>query len=758
MATEIAKAYVQLIPSAKGIKGSIENTLSSEVSSAGSSLGGLLGGNLVKTLGGIVAAAGIGKMIQSSILEGANLQQSLGGVETLFKDSADKVILNAKNAYITAGMSANEYMETVTGFSASLLQSLAGDTEQAAAKADMALLDMSDNANKFGTSMELIKNAYSGFAKQNYTMLDNLKLGYGGTRTEMERLLKDAQKISGIEYNIDSLADVYDAIHVIQDELGIAGTTALEASKTFSGSFSAMKAAASNFLGALSLGEDVGPTLEALTETTITFLADNLLPMVGNIFKSLPIVIGTAIKYSIPKMKALGKELISNFSRGLKNNIISAYSSFNSTINNILNLITERLPGFLSVGVNLLTNIANGIFSAMPSLIKIASDLVLSFTKFIFDNYPVILKAGADLIMNIVNGIAENLPKMGESAVNAIGNFIDYLVEEGPSIYEQGKNIIVNLAQGLIDKLPDIAWSAIEIIGKLIATLIEKWPDIFTAGKDIIISMISGIGEMLSSVVEKMAEIGQAIVDEIAKVDLLQTGKDILDSLLDGFEEVWENIKSFVTDIGTWIIDEISKINLLDAGKAIMDSLLSGLTDAWTGVTDFVGGIGTWISEHKGPIEYDRKLLIPHGRAIMKSLNQGLRERYKDVQSTVLGTSGMIQNALNDALNNTYPGGLVASVSLDSSINDDLANLTAERLSVFDRLLTTSEIHLKDDSSDKNFMFDMILEIAEKLGLLIKKDTNAYIDKKKISRELDDPLIKQRKIRELTNTRIKGEW
>ena len=254
MATELAKAYVQIVPSAQGIKGSITQALGGEADSAGAAAGKGFGGKLIGALKGIIATAAIGKALSATITEGAALQQSIGGIETLFKESADKVKQNAAEAYRTAGMSANEYMELTTSFSASLLQSMAGDTAKAADIADMAMQDMSDNANKMGTSMEDIKNAYQGFAKQNYTMLDNLKLGYGGTKTEMQRLLADAQKITGVKYDINNLSDVYSAIHVIQGELDITGTTAKEAASTISGSFASMKAAFKNVLGQLALG------------------------------------------------------------------------------------------------------------------------------------------------------------------------------------------------------------------------------------------------------------------------------------------------------------------------------------------------------------------------------------------------------------------------------------------------------------------------------------------------------------------------
>lgn len=247
--TELAKAYVQIIPSAKGIGGMLQNEVGGETDAAGKSLGGRIGGAIKVA----VIAAGIGKAISASISEGAELEQSIGGIETLFKDSAEKVKQNAANAYKTAGMSANEYMQLTTSFSASLLQSLGNDTAKAADVADMAMTDMSDNMNKMGSNMEDIKNAYQGFAKQNYTMLDNLKLGYGGTKTEMERLLADAEKITGVKYDINNLSDVYSAIHVIQGELGITGTTAKEAATTLSGSLASMKAAFKNLLGNIAI-------------------------------------------------------------------------------------------------------------------------------------------------------------------------------------------------------------------------------------------------------------------------------------------------------------------------------------------------------------------------------------------------------------------------------------------------------------------------------------------------------------------------
>ena len=352
--TELAKAYVQIIPSTNGLKGKLTSALNGEAGAAGSSAGTVAGSNLAASIKNVIMTAGIGIALKNSIMEGANLQQSLGGIETLFKDSADKVIANAKVAYKTAGMSANEYMETVTSFSASLLQGLAGDTNKAADIADMALTDMSDNANKMGTSMELIQNAYQGFAKQNYTMLDNLKLGYGGTKTEMQRLLADATKLSGVKYDLSNLSDVYEAIHVIQEEMGITGTTAKEAASTLSGSLASMKASFSDLLGNLALGEDIKPAMEAVLTTVSTFLFDNLIPMVGNIFVSLGEYIADVVINT--DWIAVVSQMLTNIKTALVTGIETYFGSdatlfsgiFDSFINNIP-AITQTMQSTFNV-------------------------------------------------------------------------------------------------------------------------------------------------------------------------------------------------------------------------------------------------------------------------------------------------------------------------------------------------------------------------------------------------------------------------
>lgn len=331
---ELAKAYIPIIPSMEGIKGKLEKELAAEAGEVGTTAGKDLGSKMLRALGGVVSTAAVGKMLSVAFSEGANLEQSMGGVETLFKDSADEIKEYAADAYRTAGLSANEYMETAVGFSASLVKSLNGDTQAAAKATQTAITDMSDNVNKFGGDVQSLQNAYQGFARDNFTMLDNLKLGYAGNKQGMESLLADAEKLSGIHYDISSYADMIEAIHVIQENLGVTGTTAAEASKTFSGSFSAMRASAKNLAGALTTGGDVNGAVKALEDTTLTFgknalrMMDNLMDGLGLLGDAIEVTAGSAAAYLA---WTKGTEAVTALNKSLKESggIMSALKTVN---------------------------------------------------------------------------------------------------------------------------------------------------------------------------------------------------------------------------------------------------------------------------------------------------------------------------------------------------------------------------------------------------------------------------------------------
>ena len=430
--TELGKAYVQIMPSAQGISGSISNVLNGESASAGEKAGSTIGSKIK----GAIAAAGIGIALKNAVVEGAALEQSIGGIETLFKESAGTIEKYAVNAWKTAGISANNYMELATSFSASLLQSLSGDTQQAAKYTQMAITDMSDNANKMGTDMQSIQWAYQGFAKQNYTMLDNLKLGYGGTKAEMERLLADAQKITGVKYDINNLSDVYEAIHVIQGELDITGTTAKEAEHTLSGSFNSMKAAAQNFMGELVLGgqlQSVKDAMETLVETAGTFLFDNLMPAIGNIIKSLPGAIGTFLETAIPQIAEQGKILIEGLVEGISTYVPQLAETFPQMVDEWLGKLSDSLPKIIEKG----------------------GELILQLMKGIVENLPAVLESMGQVISSIGTWLDENSGAIGEKLGELIGKLSKYIIEHLPEIQLAMSKLSLVIIQVLM-KLPGI--------------------------------------------------------------------------------------------------------------------------------------------------------------------------------------------------------------------------------------------------------------------------------------------------------------
>lgn len=440
---ELAKAYVQIVPSAEGIQGKITEALGGEPAAAGDAAGQSLGAQLVGTLKKVIAAAGIGKIISDSINMGGALQQSLGGVETLFKDSADTVKEYAAQAYRTVGLSANDYMEQTTSFAASLLSSVSQDTDAAAQLANMAMVDMADNANKMGTDMQDIQNAYQGFAKQNYTMLDNLKLGYGGTQAEMQRLLKDAEKISGVHYDLGNLADMYSAIHVIQQEMDITGTTAKEAATTLTGSFAAMKAAAENVMGNWSTGADLTEPLQALADTAQTFLVDNLLPMIGNVLAGIPEIV-----YSlVPELLQTGTELLSSLAQGFTEGIPEFFSTALPQLLAFTDQLRDNAASFVDAGLNLITQLLNGLIAGLPDLIAYVPDIIINICGIINDNMPKILGEGVAIIVQLVVGIVKAMPDLLANwkkilqAVLSVISAINWL--------NIGKNILTGVANGV---------------------------------------------------------------------------------------------------------------------------------------------------------------------------------------------------------------------------------------------------------------------------------------------------------------------
>lgn len=555
MASDVATAYVQIIPSARGISGGIEQALGGDaaVSSAGASIGGKLTGAIKAA----ITAAGLGAALGKALTEGAALEQSIGGVETLFKGSASQVTAAADQAFRTAGVSANNYMEQVTSFSATLLQGLGGDTAAAAGYADKAIVQMSDNANKMGTDMSAIQYAYQGFAKDNYTMLDNLKLGYGGTQSEMARLINDSGVLGdSVKVTADTVKDVpfssiIDAIGVIQDNLGITGTTAEEAATTLSGSFASMQAAASNVMANLTLGRDVGPALQGLAQTVTTFLAGNLLPAIGNILSAL---------------------------------------------------VLQVIP----VGTQMLQSLGAGLAQGVPNFLAQALPMVLQFTETLRTNFGNIVDAGIDLLLNLAQGIANGLPTLIEYVPQIVTNIAGLINDNAPKLLAAGLHIIVTLGLGLIQAIPTLIANIPQIIQAVVSVFTAfNW---ISLGSNIITMLKNGITSMVSAVQSAGTSIFDAVKNAIANLPatLQSLGSNAITSMANGLKSMLGSVLSAARGILTGIVGIIKGLpgQLWSLAKSAASKLWNAfVVKDWNGLgTNIIQGIINGIGSMAGAL------------------------------------------------------------------------------------------------------------------------------------------------------------
>lgn len=458
--SDLGKAYVQIIPKAEGISNKIKDQVAPGAKQAGSEAGTSIAGNIKKVLAGAAIGATVVKGFQAALNEGGKLQQSFGGLETLYGDAADAAKNYAMQA-AQAGISANDYAEQAVSFGASLKAAFGGDTAKAAEAANTAIMDMTDNAAKMGTPLENIQNAYQGFAKGNYTMLDNLKLGYGGTKTEMERLLADASKLSGVEYNMDNLGDVYSAIHVIQENLGLTGVAAQEAATTFSGSFGAMQAAAQNVLATLSTGGDVSGAMAQLASSAGTFLFNNLIPMIGNVVSAIPSALSGFIQAAAPAIAEAGKGILDNLMGGSDEDI-------------------------LTKGGEIIVSLYTGMLQKIPEMAGNATQIVEAISTYLQENIPTIGEKGGEIMEAIGQSLVSNLPKIVMSIGKLSLTILQALARLIPVLLKAGANLIGGLARGM-------GGGALGLIRSAMARIKSALEEPIQNAKDTINGVIEGI-------------------------------------------------------------------------------------------------------------------------------------------------------------------------------------------------------------------------------------------------------------------------
>lgn len=593
-----------------------------------SKLGSVASGGL-KVIAGSVAgvAAAFGAVSKMSLDSVASLEQNIGGVETLFKDSAQTVIDNANNAYKTAGVSANKYMETVTSFSASLLQGLGNNTAEAAKIADMAMVDMSDNANKFGSNMTDIQNAYQGFAKQNYTMLDNLKLGYGGTQAEMIRLINDSGILNEKIENLDNVSfdQIIQAIHKIQENMGIAGTTSAEALTTIEGSVQSAKAAFDNFLNGSSSPQELADAVKAAAEN----ITNNLMQIVPRLAKELPEV---------------GNLLMDSLSQSLN---------------------SGKLGEMMQIGGQVISNITTGIIQALPGIVTASAQIISSFAQNISTSIPQLLSSGIQIIQAIVSGMMQILPSVGLLATQLITTLYEQLTTQGPSLLQQGYELLSNLIDGFVQAIPEALPKVLDFIQGIGEKLAEAAPVMIQKGFELLQKLVEGIVSAIPILIERVPEIISTFANIINDnfPTILMKGAELLGQLALGLIQAIPTLIANIPQIIAAIVDALMAFQWLNLGKSIIKFLGDGITS----MVGFVKTAGTNILNGiKGSIQNLPSTLANIGKSAIHNLGSTISGMVSYVKTAALKIASGIETAIL-----TLPGKMA---SIGSNIVQGLWN------------------------------------------------------------------------------------
>ena len=696
--TSIGKAYVQIVPSTKGIKGHLEKLFSENMPN-GKSAGNSFGKSVVSGFGNTIkkgfstvvktglasltaASAGIGAIVKQSVSAYGEYEQNVGGIETLFKDNADTVVKYASQAYKTAGMSANEYMQNVTGFSATLLQGLGGDTQKAADVANQAMIDMSDNANKFGTDISSIQNAYQGFAKQNYTMLDNLKLGYGGTQAEMARLINDSgvlgdsMTVTANTVNQVSFDKIIEAIHTVQQNLDVTGTTSKEASTTIQGSLSSVKASFQNLL--TSFGDKNGNVKQNLNELigSVNDFAKNLMPVikqalvgigeaVTQLAPQIAEIIPDLVSQVLPGLMTAGASVISALVQGISQNAPMLAQSFAQSLTTIIQTISSVLPQVITaiIGVvqaiipqlpTILQSLLTALSECLPDIVNTIIEMIPMLIDTITENLPLLIEMGLQMILSITEGIVDNI----EGVVDGIIQMVDSIVDA--------------LTTG--DTIEKLTFSAIKMVATLAVSLVAHIPDILVSAGKLALGLVKGIA---SGIVDAFSYIDDAVSDMFLRI-------------ADWFKQKWEDFK-------TWGSDMI---------HGFIDGIKSAASDLWDSVKDVAGGIADFLGfsePEKGPLSN----FHTYAPDMMQLFAQGIKDN-EDV----------IQMQFNRSLQPIVDTDVLpADITMMPQ-----ANVESNNSDVFQSIL--------------NLLNDYFPQIAN-------KDNNIYIDGEQLTSKIDSKLGKR---------------
>lgn len=608
------------------------------------------------------ASAGVAALGTACINAYADYEQLVGGVETLFKDSADTIQTYADNAYKTAGLSANEYMETVTSFSASLLQSLDGDTEKAAAAADLAITDMADNANKMGTAMESIQYAYQGFAKQNYTMLDNLKLGYGGTKEEMQRLLADAEKLSGVKYDLSSYADIVEAIHVIQTEMGITGTTAKEASTTIQGSVASMKAAWANLMVGMADDTQNFDMLLSNFIESIGTVADNLLPRIGVVIEGMgKLVAGLAPEIAsalptltnelLPNLVELGVQSISALVQGIQENGDSLAAGALSIVGTLAEGIAELLPMVADTAASLAVSLADGLTESLPNIIPVAIETISTLVENLTENANIIIDAGIQIILALGEGLIAALPQLIETVPQIVINIANVINDNAPKLVDTALYLITRLAVGLVQAIPTLVVNIPKIIEAIVAAFMAfQWLNL---GKQLIDGVANGVkkaGESMATAAKNaFSKFKSKITGSEVATELKNIGKYIINGIVGGIKNSLSKIANIAGKIKDTLLSKLkglfkiaspSKLMKEEVGAYIGEGIAVGIEESGQMAVDaaetVANGIIDAFAGTETAVEYARRTAQKVGDVLERELtkqNAALQEMQKQADA-----------------------------------------------------------------------------------------------------------------------------